>query len=184
MTPGLLAAQKKRYKLYKKYKKHPHNAEVKEKYTKYRNSLNRIMRTAKSDYYRSLINDAAGDSKKTWHIIKDVIVKKRKATTVPNNIVADDVEIKDTLQIINCMNTYSAEVGPKLAAQIPANNLDPLNHVAPTANANSFFVPPITEFEVCKKLKKIKSKKSFGPDMIHPRFVKEVAEAIVTPLII
>ena len=79
------------------------------------------------------------------------------------------------------MNRHFTEVGPELERLIPSTVINPNDYI--TFNAqNSFFLHPVTENQVFNKLRKLKSKKSFGADLIHPRFVKELAEYVAKPL--
>jgi hypothetical protein len=49
---------------------------------------------------------------------------------------------------------------------------------------NEFTFRKITESEILKKLKNLKVNKAPGPDHCHPRILKEIADAIVIPLLI
>lgn len=68
----------KRNQLYKKCKLHPHNIKLYNCYVKYRNNLNFEIRQIKNDYYKRLFKDCAGDVKKTWSIINNVIGSNSK----------------------------------------------------------------------------------------------------------
>ena len=45
------------------------------------------------------------------------------------------------------------------------------------------YVSPVTEEEISKALCKLRTKKSCGPDGLHPRFIRDVGSFIVTPLV-
>ena len=183
MTHGIRRAQKQRYKLYKKTKLNPNNQIFFDKYKRYRNLLCRIMRNAEKDYYTRLIEEANGDQGRTWHVIKDIMGRKKKKLSLPDKIILNDgseVEGKNNVQ--KALNNHFTNIGKELASQISPSNKKPEDFVPELSNASSFFFNPITEYDIFTALSRLKKRKSFGPDCLHPRFIKDIAEEIVTPL--
>ena len=182
MTPGIRTAQKKRYKLYRKSKSQPNNNLLLDAYKKYRNSLCNIMRKAEKNYYSKLIQKAQGNQAKTWHIINDIMGRKKKSNLLPSKLVLEDgEEIQGYKSICDAFNVFFSTVGQKLASTIPLTNIKPedyLHNISPTA---SFFLNPVTEFEVCTQLHNIDPTKTPGPDGLHPRYLKDIAENLVHP---
>lgn len=182
MTDGLRRAQQKRYQLYKKHKRSPENEHIKRKYTTYRNRLNSIMKRAEKDYYMSLVQGVGNNSQKLWHNIKDIIGKK-KTSNFPSQIkTATNQTTDDTLLICEEINNFFSQVGSSLAEQIEPSETDPISFILPRTHPQSLFIAPITDEEVYKALTKIKSRKSFGSDLLHPKFIKEIGHSIVLPL--
>ena len=183
MTEGIRRAQKRRYKLYKNSKMNPNNAYLKSKYVIYKNKLCSIMRKAEQDHYHDLIKGAEGNQAKIWHVINDLIGKKKKSCAIPQTLISENGEIlQNPKDICNEMNSFFSEVGPSLSSQIPQSKIDPLNYVAAPDTQNSFFLNPVSTNETLSKLQNIKPNKAHGPDRVHPRFVKDIAPYIAYPL--
>src|SRR5271170_7876033 len=83
ITMGLMKSCAKKSKLYKKFcqtKKPEHET----KYIIYRNKLKTLLVQAKRDYYSTILNEASGDSKKTWKILGEVLNQK-PSTKLPQS---------------------------------------------------------------------------------------------------
>ena len=57
-------------KMYSRLHKTIENVELTEEYTTYRNTLNRILRLAKRNYYHQVLNENKGDLKKSLEYCK------------------------------------------------------------------------------------------------------------------
>ena len=183
MTEGIRRAQKQRYKLYKQAKQHPNNDDRKTKYITYKNKLCAIMRRAEKEYYHGIIEESQGNQSKIWHIINNLIGKKRKPSSIPKCLINDDNQSFDNPRdISNEMNRFFTQVGPKLSSEIPQSEIDPLSYVPPSQDYTAFLLKPVCVNETLAKLQKIKTNKAPGPDQIHPRFARDIACYIAAPL--
>ena len=182
MTQGIRLAQKKRSKLHKKYKMNP-TLQNRQRFITYRNRLCSITRKAEKDYYKKLIDDANGDKQKTWHAIHNIIGNQKRHNGIPSSIISENgTEITDPVNICEEMNNFFVGVGSKLAGKIADVGIDPVSYISPPATANTFFMDPVSPFEVFQKLKSIDPSKSHGPDTIHPRFLRDGADYLALPL--
>ena len=75
MTKGLLRAGRKQHKLYKKQLGKCKTHRLHTEYIEYRNTLNKIKRKAKRDYYFDLLNKYKNNTRKTWKLLNSVIGK-------------------------------------------------------------------------------------------------------------
>ena len=183
MANGIRKAQKNRYRLYKRTKLNPHNKSMYDKYKRYRNLLCRIMRKAEKDYYARLIEEADGDQGRTWHVIKDIMGKKKKKISLPDKIILNDgSEITGQSNVRKELNNHFTNIGHELASQVPPSYKKPEEFFPNVENPGSFYFKPITEFEIISAIQNLKKKKSFGPDCLHPRFITDISEIIATPL--
>ena len=183
MTSEIRRAQKERYRLYKRSKSKPDNKELQEKYKRYRNDLCRLMRETEKKYYSNLIDKAEGNQGRTWHVINDIMGRKKRKAGLPDEIVLENQKVvQGTENVINALNDYFITVGPCLASKIPTSRKEPEDYLVDLPDTNSFFLSPITEQEILSFLQKIKSRKSSGPDNLHPRYIKDVATEITAPL--
>ena len=182
MTNGIRKSQLKQYKLYKKYKKHP-SVRNKMHYNKYKNLLCTITRKVKQNYYMELLKDAHGDQGKVWHVINNLIGKQKTRIGIPTTLFdKQNTEQSNPELICEEMNQFFCNVGSDLASTIPDNGIDPTSYLNPVSHPHSFFLTPVDEHEIFTKLSTIKTSKSPGPDMIHPRFIKDGKTFLTHPL--
>ena len=87
-------------------------------YRKLRNSVNRLVKSAKSKYYcRDKIEKAKGDSKKVWKVVNEACHRNLTSQTV-QCIISDDVQHTTPKSIASAMNNFFASVGRRLANKI------------------------------------------------------------------
>ena len=109
--------------------------------------------------------------------------RKKKRNDLPDKLILrDQTTIVGKENITNAMNNYFSNIGEELAANVPHTRKRPEDYLSLLTHANSFYIKPATENEVLSVLKRIKIKKSSGPDGLHPRYIRDVAEIITTPL--
>ena len=84
MTPALLKSCKTKDKLYKKYQQFP-TSENKQSYCAFNNQFTVIKRKAEKFYFQNKLDQAKGDLRKTWQVIKDAINKKQKDCSYPDS---------------------------------------------------------------------------------------------------
>ena len=183
MTSGIRRSQKERYKLYKKSKAKSNNEELSNKYKRYRNNLCRIMRKAEKDYYTKLIEQAEGNQGKTWHIINDIMGRKKKRTELPDKLILNDQsEIQGDENVSNALNKFFTEIGNQLALNIPPSRRKPEDYLSEIHHPNSFYINPTTEQEVYSIMSKINVNKSSGPEGLHPRYIRDMSNLIALPM--
>ena len=73
ITPGILCSINRKTKLYKNFVQKK-TSESEKKYKEYRNTLTHILRDAKRLYYRSLFHKNKNNGKKTWNILKNLLI--------------------------------------------------------------------------------------------------------------
>ena len=183
MTDGIRKAQKQRYKLYKKSKAKPNNTELKIKYTQYRNRLCKIIKNTEKQYYNRLIYQAEGNQAKTWQVLNQIMGRKKVKKELPDKLVLENgTEVKDIKSKVNMLNSFFVNVGEDLARKIPPNERSHDSYLSDVNILNSFFLNPATEQEVYNTLSRIKTKKSCGPDNLHPAYIKDMTQLITAPL--
>ena len=183
ITKEILTEQKVRYKLYKKHKADPSNQSLALEYRAYRNRLCSKVRKAERDFYSKMIEDAEGNQSKTWHIINDILGRKRKPVNLPKKLRTESgLILSEPTEIANELNSFFTSVGEKLALKVPRSEIEPDNLMENLRQGQSFFLTPVTEWEVYTALLKIRTKKSCGPDGLHPRYIKDIALHIAQPL--
>lgn len=107
------------------------------------------------------MKQAAGNSKRIWQIVNEVISQSSKQSILPDNLTESTVEK---------FNTYFTNIGPSLAEMLPDHTL-PTYSVTPIVN--SFVMHDIDMEEILITVNNLSTAKAAGPDGITVRLVKE-----------
>ena len=91
-------------------------------YRKLRNTVNSLVRSAKSKYYCDMIEEAKGNSKKVWKVIKEVTTHQcNTASQAVQCIISDDIQHTTSKSIAAALNSYFSSSGKLLADKISNN---------------------------------------------------------------
>ena len=101
-------------------------------YKKSRNEVNNILKQSKRDYFRSHLDSAKNDPKKTWKLINQLTSRNVSNGTNINKIEFNSEEINDTCEIAEAFNTHFTEIGETLANKIPKTDTDSISYLKPT----------------------------------------------------
>ena len=87
-------------------------------YKKMRNTITNKIRTKKSEYFTSAIEENKGNSPMLWKKLKEVLPKKQKS--IPNSIISLHGEnIDNPTDIADTLNEYFSTIGTRMAANDP-----------------------------------------------------------------
>ena len=179
MTKDLMKSRLKKRQLYLSRKK---SAMDLERYKSFRNDFNRANRQAKKVHYRERVEDARGNSKKLWDVLKDTIGTAKKDSRI-EYIEIDGQKIYDDIQIANNFNEYLANIGRNLTPLLPKIHSKSFNDYLPPPAEDSFFIRPITERFLLEVISKMKHKKSGDDNDISLYLVNFVRITIIRPLL-
>ena len=144
--------------MYKKFLD-PSNYSLYTQYKKYRNTLNRVLKCAKRNYYSKILSQNKQDIGKVYKKINEICKLKSKERVLPNKIVdKTGSSIEDPQYIDQMFTDYFACIGHKMAESIldPPQKLPiPRQH---TSSANSFFMFPSSTDEVAQLIEKLNDK--------------------------
>ena len=152
-------------------------------YKAQRNRINKLIKSAKSNYCKREIDHNKNNPKEMWKQINQVISGKGRCsktttiTTIKNdqgNFIQDDKLIADEF------NKYFTEVGAKLSNQIVNASSTFLDYLTPVNCEFHFAV--ISNDTILKKISKIKPNKALGLDNISGKLLKDTA-TVVTPFL-
>ena len=87
------------------------------RYRSLRNLVNREIKSAESNYYCNLINDAKGDSGKVWKAVNEAS-SRNVISLSPQCIVTEGVQLTTPSLIAAAMNSHFASIGKSLADKI------------------------------------------------------------------
>ena len=160
------------------------------KYDNYIKVLNKLIKVAKHNYYRSTFNSKSQSTRELWKHINNLPCFGSKQASHLNHIInleLDDKILKENTDIASCFNDFFCNVGRNLAEKLtshsPNNALDvPMNHFLPASVKNSFYCNETTHFEMSCIIGKLASKKSAGPDNFDIRFLSKYQPLIIPQL--
>ena len=147
-------------------------------YKQIRNRVNKLKLRLKRKYFSEKISECHGDLKRAWKTINQVINKSSKTTSIASLNVEGE-SIKDNKKIASSMNELFCTIGNKLSDKIPEKPNPLLSNEYELGNAvGNFSVKAVSENDITKVMKKIKTSHGSGCDGIASFFVK-----IALPLI-
>ena len=149
-------------------------------YAKLRNTVNGLVRTAKSKYYCDMIEEAKGDSDKVWKAVNEACNRNSSPESI-QCIISDGVQHITSQSIASSMNSFFASIGRILVSRIQTSVL----------NLNSISKHPLFQFElteldqsfVLEQLLSLKANKAIGLDKISARLLKISAHTIAPSVV-
>lgn len=149
------------------------------KYRAYKRTLTKLLREAKTAYYRNKFNQSHNNIKDTWKTINELIGRKNKRTG-PLYIETNSGTTSHEPTIANAFNEYFAEIGQRIACNIPSSHIPPLSFLVGNY-LNSMYFTPITEYEVVTCVSNLR-KSSPGYDFIRSVELKANIHLIAEPI--
>ena len=183
ITRSIIKSVRKKNKLYKKFLCHP-TTNNEHKYKQYKNKLNHIIKIAKKKYYEEQLIKNKNETKLLWIPLNEIMNKRtRKNNLLPKKFAGNNSEemITNPHEIADKFNEYFINVGPGIAKKLP-NSDRTFNEYLFNKCKNSFFIEPVTKFDVEAEIKNLNSQKSPGYDGISIKIIKTVANEISEPL--
>ena len=119
MTKGLLKSPKRKQKLYENIlkKRTSRNESI---YKAYKSLFESLKKKSKKNYSTRPVENYRNDIKKSWDVIKEIIVgPKSTKGSFPRRMIIDGQEKIDQGKMENCFNKSFVDIGPKLASMIP-----------------------------------------------------------------
>ncbi len=167
-----LAKVKKKHKAWKKYMNSKDSKSYKE-YCRIRNQVRKLSKLARRNQERKIADDAKSNPKQFWNYVNK---KMKTKPSIPNLLISENSkkETDNDREKADILNNYFSSVFTKEPDDVP--ELEQRNYT------NFLQDVKITNDIVNKKLIKLNASKAQGPDGIHPRLIKEIANELTTPL--
>ena len=157
-----------------------------EAFKRCRNSVTKMIRKSKENFYKSSISDGTGDSKKLWKTLKDIVPTNPAKT--PSSIIVDDTVLTHSHDIANGFNYHFTSVAKNLSTVNSnpgsANNDTNYNSIEcdhfhiPNSNTRSVDLPCVSVNFICNEMSKMSSKKATGVDGLSCKLIKLALPAI------
>ena len=184
ITPEIKNLIINKNKLQKKFSKRP--LSFGDEYRQVRNLVNAEVRKAKSEYYKSKLEDCAGDAKSVWKVINNVLKRdqpnfnNKDITFIKNCNDNINVAISDPIEVSNSFNEHFINVGKSLSDKLPNTDLPPSFFYGPRIDGE-IDLKNTNESEVVKMIASLRDGAA-GCDEIPISLIKYVSHQIKTPL--
>ena len=186
ITMGIVKSMKFRDKLYKKLKATDPNTDLYNtleiNFRTYRSILQKNINAAKKAYYYDHFKKYSDNAKKTWSKINEILNKCPNKKNFPSYFMLGGRKIENKTEISDEFNNYFASIGEKLSSKIPINKNKTINSYLVKNIAFSFDFKFVSEDDVIKAIRNIKSKHSAGHDQISTYLLKTISN-VIAPLL-
>ena len=140
-------------------------------YDRYCNMLNRLLKTARLQYYKQKFEASKQNLKQTWAIINSTIKPGKKCTNI-TKLLYNNETITDQKLIAEALNTHFSGIGLALKNALPSSNNTAFRKYLSPPIQNSFYLLPTTPTEVNRIIKELKNT-SVNINIIPPKIMKE-----------
>ncbi len=153
-------------------------------YKRKRNSVNNLLKSAKSKYYHELFEENASSPEKFWKCIKQLFPTKNANGNTYSSMVIDGEKVLDKQVIANGFSNHFFTIAEILKEKLSLLKSTVWAQPVPDKyNTNSVFqFVHVSVPTVMKHLKSLNRKKATGLDDIPPCLLKDGARHIVKPL--
>ena len=173
ITQGLIKSISKKRSLFVKFKKlkfkNSNTEEVFRLYKHYNDTINKLKRKCKRDYYQNYFTKNSSNSKKVWCGINQLLNRGRKKQGTI--FLEENGLISDPLQVANKFNKYYLNIADKLCEKIPKVN-NKFQDFLKNPNKNKLTLNETTPDEIMKIINDLDGKKSGDIFHISPDLVK------------
>ena len=165
------------------FKKGKCSAPIKIEYKRYKKVLDKVIKTAKNNYYEDTIRDAGPDTRKLWSILNEVIDRKQCRHKMPNRFIIDGKTVRDKTNIANAFNIYFASIGEQMANEMPTESgyEEYLDKVKQTY-INQMVFREVDETDISCIMRLQQPKLSCGIDTINNKIVKLCHKQLTVPM--
>ena len=140
----------------------------------FKKTLEKEIRVAKNTYLDSFFKDNSKNPRKTWSKINSMLNKPQKSSEKINEIKINNQTITNDKEIASNFNNFFVSVGTSLANSLAIDRNAQQTYIEDIENSGlnkpQFKFTPISIPQLIKIAKKIKNKRSHGPDMV-PTFI-------------
>lgn len=126
-------------------------------YKRLRNLVNREDKSAESNYYCKLIEEAQGDTSKLWKAVNVACSRYCKSSS-PQCIISDGVQHSTPKSIASVLNSFFASIGKTLADKIVPRIISDEGVISPAET--SFQLLKLHESTVLQQLRYLKPNKA------------------------
>jgi len=178
-TKGLVRSSITKSKLLRKKSQKPTPRNI-SKYKTYSNIFNKLIRNAKTSYYKEQIN-MAKKCEINLDNTKESNNKHSHNIALPEEFVHQNTTIKNTKQIAFKFNQFFANIGSKLSESVPHSTNRYTDYLR-TPNEHNLFLDPVTPPEIFHVMNQIKTKNSRDHNKLSTKLMQSTMNHTVNPL--
>jgi hypothetical protein len=180
MTPGLLVSRKSKKILHKKSLSEP-SAENISKYKTFKTVYSRVIRAAKKLYFMSKLEANAGNPKKIWQTLNEILGKGRKSDSI-EKLNINGVPSTNPTDISNHFNKFFTEIGQQISDNVPPVTKQAEDYIQYNRDIPEMNLQNTTPEHVLKTINKFKSKNSSDVQGVTSKMIKFIGREISIPL--
>jgi hypothetical protein len=173
MTQELVKKAKRKEFLFNKTKCHPNNDGLRKHFLKFRNKLQRETRMALNQYYVNKFQVFKSNIREKWNLFKE-LTGDEKAVKQDLELIIDGEIVKDPSTLADEFNKYFMSVFDSAQSFHDTRCNLHLKSPSPCANVlNSFFIEPVTAYEIIMVVNALPLRKTPGIDGMDCRSLKK-----------
>ena len=145
-----------------------------EKYKRQRNKVNNMIKRAKQNYNKNLLDENTKNTTSFWGTLKSIFHTKPKSKLTSTTFKINEEEISTKETTANGLGQFFSSIATKLL-----QTLHPIKDFVwnkpkdlPIRTTQNFSFRSVTPSEICKCLKKLRRKKAHGIDELPPNLLK------------
>ena len=182
LTKGIISGNKKQLHLYKAWLKNK-DAKSHDRYKQYRDTLRKIKRRHKFEYYNVKCERFKQNSKKLWGIVNEVCGKCNDKSTSLQYISVNGIKHFQSEKITSEFAKFFSSIGANYSRKVSPSKLGIVNYLNKIPrNSKSIFLTPCTPHEIINIVSSLKNKQSSSHDGITNVLLKHIIESIAQPL--
>ena len=180
ITQSILRSINRKNNLFYKYRCNP-TEKNKKKYVSYKNTLTKLLRTQKKNFYVNQISKYKNDIKNTWKTIKNAMNTPNNTSNI-SEIRWGNASSNTPAGMAEIFNDFFSSIGKNLSQNIPSS-CKSFRDFLGTPNSKTIFFDPTYAEEITKIVANLKEGKSPGHDGIDNYLIKNIFPQIVDPLV-
>ena len=184
LTKGILQSIKQKNVLYRKFirtKDLTKRELLLQDFKIYKNTIHKLTRINKSEYYKHYFEEHKNNSKKTWDGIRSIISLKTNSHKQIRSININNKTESNSKIMAETFNNFFVTIASDIDSKIIHTNTSYKDYLQGSV-LNSFFLKPASETEVISVINEMKTNKSTGPNSIPTQILKISNQIICKPL--
>ena len=153
-----------------------------QKYVSYKNTLTKLLRIHKKNYYVNQINKYKNDIRNTWKTIKNDMNTSNNASNI-SEIRWDNASSNAPAGVAEIFNNFFSSIGKNLSQNIPPSSKRFSDFLDTPNSKTIFFLTHIQRRNNQNRIANLKVGKSPGHDGINNHLLKNIIPQIVDPLV-
>ena len=174
MTKGILQSIKQKNVLYRKFirtKDLTKRELLLQNFKVYKNTIHKLTRINKSDYYKRYSEKHKNNSKKIWDGIRSIISLKTNSHKQIRSININNKTETNPKIMVETFNNFFVTIASDIDSKIICTNTSYKDYLQDSV-FNSFFLKPATKKEVISVINEMKTNKSTGANGITTHILK------------